>query len=117
MQINRSISGDGAPGPALPPMPETYTLRHDIPVPLKSSARPGRKNGPAATVAPYLEVARKTMLRMDIGDCFLVPLGTLPGRNHDDLLAAISLQAGYILGRSNFIAVAVQDGVSVWRTK
>jgi hypothetical protein len=97
-------------------MPDTYTLRHDIPIPLRGTSRAGRRNGPSATVAPYLEVARKTMLKMDIGDCFVVPIGTVPGMDHDELLGTISLQAGYILGRGNFVAVSVHEGVSIWRT-
>jgi hypothetical protein len=95
----------------------TYALRHDVPIPLKGSTRPGRKHGPPVTVAGYIESARLTMLKMTVGDCFLVPIGTVPGQDHDHLLGTISLQAGYVLGRGNFVAVAVQDGVCVWRTR
>lgn len=117
MLINRSIAGESGYGFGPSRMPETYTLRHDIPIPLKSTGLRGRKHGPGQTTAIHLEPSRKTMLKMGVGQSFVVPIGTLPGKNHSELLGTISLQAGYILGRDNFVTVAVQDGVCVWRVK
>ena len=117
MMINRSTNDDGGPGLRLPPMPDTFTLRHDLPIPLRSTGTRGRRSGPGATVAPYVEGIRKTMIKMQRGDSFVVPLGTVPGRNHDQLLNLMILQGGYVLGVDNFVALAVQDGVCIWRTK
>lgn len=91
-----------------------YPIRTDIPAPLRVRGRPGR-SGPSARLGPDLEVTRKTMLKLEIGDSFVVPLSAVPGRDHEHLLALISNQAGYVLGRGNYTTLAVVEGVCIWR--
>lgn len=96
--------------------PNRYEIRHDIPAPLRVRGRPGR-SGPSARLGPDLEETRKVMLKLGVGDSFVVPLGVFPGRDHEHLLALISNQAGYVLGRGNYTTLAVEAGVCVWRLR
>jgi hypothetical protein len=117
MMIIRSSNDDGGRGFRIPPMPDTFTIRHDIPIPLRSTGSRWQRSGPGVIVAPYIEGIRKTMIKMDVGDSFVVPVGTVPGKTHEQLLNLIILQGGYVLGVGNFVAIAVQDGVQIWRTE